>query len=65
LIRLSSKWVKDSDPLIDIGLANQVTTYDFALYGDMTVTPEPSTYALMATGLAGIVGIARRRKSAA
>jgi hypothetical protein len=28
------------------------------------VVPEPSTYALMATGLAGLVGIARRRRTA-
>ena len=50
---------------VDIGFANQVTTYDFALDGDMHVIPEPSTYALLAPGLAGIAGIARRRKIAA
>jgi hypothetical protein len=49
----------------DIGLADQVTTYDSALYGDMNVIPEPSTYALIPTALAGIVGIAGRRKCAA
>ena len=32
--------------------------------GTPGVVPEPSTYALMATGLAGLVGIARRRKQA-
>jgi len=32
--------------------------------GRLNVVPEPSTYALMATGLAGIVGIARRRRQA-
>jgi len=28
-----------------------------------SVIPEPSTYALMATGLVGLVGLARRRNS--
>lgn len=31
--------------------------------GNANVVPEPSTYALMAAGLAGIFGIARRRRS--
>ena len=30
---------------------------------NVTATPEPSTYALMATGLVGIFGIARRRRA--
>ena len=48
-----------------IGFADQVATYDFALDGDFNVIPEPSTYAMMAPALAGIVGIGRRRKNAA
>ena len=32
--------------------------------GDMNVVPEPSTYALMATGMIGLVGFARRRRQA-
>ena len=36
------------------------TNYDFV---QAQLVPEPSTYALMATGLIGIVGIARRRRS--
>ena len=31
---------------------------------DMTVVPEPSTYALLATGLVAVVGVARRRQRA-
>jgi len=50
---------------VDIGFADRVAAYDFALDGDMHVIPEPSTYALMATALAGIACIARRRKNAA
>jgi len=32
--------------------------------GRINVVPEPSTYALMATGLVGLVGVARRRRNA-
>lgn len=32
------------------------------VYNDAGVVPEPSTYALMATGLVGILGFARRRR---
>lgn len=46
------------------GTANQ-TGYDNITFGsDTPVVPEPSTYALMALGLAGIGLAARRRKSA-
>ena len=34
---------------------------DFTFTGDPFVTPEPSSIALLATGLAGLFGIARRR----
>ena len=36
---------------------------DKVLYISSTVIPEPSTYVLMATGLAGLVGVARRRRT--
>ncbi len=39
---------------VHIGFADQVAPYDFALDGDFNVIPEPSTYALKATALAGI-----------
>ena len=46
------------------GTANQ-TGFDNITFGsDTPVVPEPSTYALMALGLAGIGFAARRRKSA-
>ncbi|MCC7052490.1 MAG: PEP-CTERM sorting domain-containing protein [Gemmatimonadaceae bacterium] len=32
--------------------------------GDPSVVPEPSTYALMATGLVGLMGVVRRRRAA-
>jgi secreted trypsin-like serine protease len=40
--------------------ANCVANYNFVM---AQVVPEPSTYALMATGIVGLIGIARRRRS--
>lgn len=39
----------------------------FEVFGEVpcNVVPEPSTYALMATGLFGLVGVSRRRRSSA
>lgn len=40
------------------------TLRDVRFTGTFTATPEPSTYALMATGLAAVAGVARRRRRA-
>jgi hypothetical protein len=37
---------------------------DFAVAGPVSTVPEPSTYALMGTGLLGLAVAARRRRSA-
>ena len=50
---------------IDFGGTVNQTGYDNITFGSSIPTiPEPSTYALMALGLAGVGAIARRRKSA-
>ena len=50
---------------IDFGGTVNQTGYDNITFGSSVPTiPEPSTYALMALGLAGVGAIARRRKSA-
>jgi len=46
------------------GSFNWSTVNDFRVaQAPVDVIPEPSTYALMATGLIGLVGIARRRRT--
>jgi len=42
---------------------NTITGPANVTFGTVGVIPEPSTYALMATGLVGLVGVARRRRS--
>jgi hypothetical protein len=48
--------------------ANDRIIFDDVTFGSATpgvVTPEPGTYALLATGLVGVAGLARRRRSRA
>jgi hypothetical protein len=52
--------------LIDVqrGNSNDAVAFDyFTLAGGTTVVPEPSTYALLASGLAALVVVARRRRA--
>ncbi|MCU0634870.1 MAG: PEP-CTERM sorting domain-containing protein [Gemmatimonadaceae bacterium] len=48
---------------INRGNSNDAVAFDYFRLNGTTVVPEPSTYALMATGLIGLVGIARRRRA--
>ena len=46
-----------------VAIGNDVNGVQELLAYDASVVPEPSTYALMATGLFGLVGVARRRRA--
>lgn len=48
---------------LEIKLSGNGMTDGLLLDGRVNVVPEPSTYALMATGLVGVVGVARRRRN--
>ena len=45
--------------------ANESCRFEIGVATVANVVPEPSTYVLMATGLAGMIGIARRRRQQA
>ena len=62
---IGSGWTVSFDGAVDnvtykTSAMNQSTTYNFET---TSVVPEPSTYALFATGLAGVLFMRRRRKS--
>ena len=46
-----------------VAIGNDANGVQELLAYDASVVPEPSTYALMATGLFGLVGVARRRRA--
>ena len=46
------------------GFADDDLHFAFAFNSDANVVPEPSTYVLLATGLAGLATVARRRRRA-
>lgn len=47
-------------PAVD-GRTGQQANLPFLVYGQTAVVPEPSTYALLMLGLAGVLAVARRR----
>jgi hypothetical protein len=50
---------------IDRGNSNDAVAFDYFELAGQNVVPEPSTYALLATGLAGLGAVARRRRTRA
>jgi hypothetical protein len=67
-------WTTPFSMIINSGFVAGVNTLEITVSGNgktdgllvdgrVNVVPEPSTYALMATGLVGVVGVARRRRN--
>ena len=53
---------EDETPFGDNLWASNFKEHAFQLYSTSTVVPEPSTYALLATGLAALLVVRRRRR---
>lgn len=57
-------WFQQSGPF-NAGSTGSAFSHQFTNVVVNTVTPEPSTYVLLGAGLAGVLGMARRRRRAA